>query len=218
MDGCCACKCVSACAGVVKIASPSYPVSSILTLFSLISNRAPVLCLRLPSTLHFYTVHDQAPDSTSLPSFVSNVAVFLNSLLLRDCGFDPFCPPTEGLTKQWLNASCTQERSRDHAAAGAQRLRRGSRLPQKKFTRSCSNSISGNMENHNAHLAPASPPENVLGLPHPLGPLPVRGSHNLYQVSSQWGNRLSPCGLKDPGPHSAPGDSPFPPEHRQVSS
>ena len=42
--------------------------------------------------------------------------------------------------------------------------------------------------------------------------------HNLYQVSSQQGNQLSPCGLKSPGLHSASGDSPFPPERRQVSS
>ena len=42
--------------------------------------------------------------------------------------------------------------------------------------------------------------------------------HSLYQVSSQQGNRLSPCGLKNPGPHSAPEDLPFPSEHHQVSS
>ncbi|XP_047727784.1 protein mab-21-like 3 isoform X1 [Prionailurus viverrinus] len=40
--------------------------------------------------------------------------------------------------------------------------------------------------------------------------------HSLYRMSSQQGNRLSPCGPKSPGPHSAPGVSPFPPEHHQV--
>ena len=53
------------------------------------SNRAPVLCLQLPSTPCFYTVHDQAPGNTSLLSFVSDAAVFPRPLLLRDCGFDP---------------------------------------------------------------------------------------------------------------------------------
>ena len=60
------------------MASPSYPVSSIGTLFSPISNPAPILCLQLPSTPCFYTVCDQAislPGGTSLLSFISDVAV-----------------------------------------------------------------------------------------------------------------------------------------------
>ena len=89
------------------MASPSYPVSSIRTLFSQISNCAPVLCLQLPSTPRFYTVHDQAPGSTSLLSFISDVAVFPDPSLLRDCGFDPFCPLQEGLTEQWPGAGLT---------------------------------------------------------------------------------------------------------------
>ena len=101
--------------------SPSYPVSSIRTLFSPFSKRTPVLCLQLPSTLHFYTVRDQAPCSTSLPSFVSDAAVFPGTLLLRDCGLDLFRPFVEDLTKQWLSAGHIQERLRDHAAADAQR-------------------------------------------------------------------------------------------------
>ena len=79
------------------------------------------------------------------------------------------------------------------------------------------------MENNNTHLAPGftlnnlvPAPANVVVLPGPLGPL--GDPHSLYQVSSQQGNRLSTCGLKNPGLHSAPGDSPFPPEHHQVSS
>ena len=83
------------------MASPSYPVSSIRTLFSLTSNQAPFLCLQLLSTPRFYTVRDRAPGSTSLLSFVSDAAVFPGPLLLRDCGFDLLRPSVEGLTQQW---------------------------------------------------------------------------------------------------------------------
>ena len=102
-------RCLRAWAGVVKMASPNYPVSSIRTLFSPISNCAPVLCLQLSPTSRFCTVIDQFPGSTSLLSFVSDVAVFPGLLLLRDCGFDLLCPSMEGLTVQWLNAGRTQE-------------------------------------------------------------------------------------------------------------
>ena len=78
------------------MASPSYPVSSIRPLFSLINNRAPVLCLQLSSTPSFFTVHDQVPGNTSLLSFVSDVAVFPGPLLLKDRGFDSFCPSVGG--------------------------------------------------------------------------------------------------------------------------
>ena len=54
----------------------SYPVSSIGTLFSWISNCQPVLCLQLSCIPCFFTVCDQAPGSTSLPSFVSHVAPY----------------------------------------------------------------------------------------------------------------------------------------------
>ena len=92
MECCGTHKCLCACVGVVKKVSPRYPVSSIGTLFSLINKCAPVLCLQLSSTLCFFTVCDQASGSTSLPSFVSDAAVFPGPLLLKDCGFDPFCP------------------------------------------------------------------------------------------------------------------------------
>ena len=78
------------------MASPSYSVSSIWTLFSPISNCAPVLCLQLLSTPHFYTVRDQAPGSTSLLNFVPDVTVFPDPLLLRDCGFDLLYPSVGG--------------------------------------------------------------------------------------------------------------------------
>ena len=134
-------------------------------------------------------------------------------------------PLLEGLTEPWSGAGRTQELSRDHAAASAQRLRLGAGPPQKKFLRSCSSSVSGIMENHNTHLAPGftlndlvPAPANVVVLPGPLGPLPVGDPHSLYPMSSQRGNCLSPCGPKNPGLRSAPGDSPFPPEHHQVWS
>ena len=46
----------------------------------------------------------------------------------------------------------------------------------------------------------------------------TRWPHSLYQVSFQQWNRFSPCGLRTSRIHSPPGDSPFPPEHRQVGS
>ena len=76
--------------------SPGYPVSSIRTWLSLISNRAPVLFPRLLYTPRLYTICDQAPGSTSLLSFISNVAVFPDPSLLGDCGFDLFCPSVGG--------------------------------------------------------------------------------------------------------------------------
>ena len=176
------------------------------------------------SAPRFYTVRDKAPGSTSLLSFVSDVAVFPDPLLLRDYGFDPFRPSAEGLTKQWLCASRTQERLQVRAVADVQRLWPGASLPQKKFARQCSSSVSGIMENHNTHLAPGftlndlvPAPANVVVLLGPLGPC-LWGPTQLLPVSSQQGNCLSPCGLKNPGLHSAPGDLPFPPEHCQLSS
>ena len=66
-------------------------------LFSQMSNCAPVLCLKLSSTLCFFTLCDQAPGSTALLSFVSDAAVFPRPLILKDCsGFDPFSPSVGG--------------------------------------------------------------------------------------------------------------------------
>ena len=101
--------------------SPSYPVLSIGTLFSpsAITHPSFIFGFRPLSTS---TVHDQARGSTSLLSFISDVAVFPGPPLLRDCGFDPVCPSAKGLTKKWPGASCTQEHLRDCAAADTQRL------------------------------------------------------------------------------------------------
>ena len=116
------------------MAAPSYPVSSIGTLFSRISNHTPVLCLQLSSTPRFFTVRDQAPGSTSLPSFVSNAAVF-PSPFRRTAALTHSAPLQEGLTEQWPVAGRTQECLQDRAATGAQRLQPGASRVQKKFAR-----------------------------------------------------------------------------------
>ena len=67
-------------------------------------------------------------------------------------------PLQEGLTKQWPGASRTQEHLWGHAVADAQSLWPGASPPQKKFSRQCSSSASGIMENHNTHLAPGFTP------------------------------------------------------------
>ena len=67
-------------------------------LFSRISNGAPVLCLQLSSTPRLFTLCDQAPGSTSLPSFVSDAAVFPGPLLPA---LTPSAPLREGLTQRW---------------------------------------------------------------------------------------------------------------------
>ena len=120
--------------GAVTMASRSYPVSGIGTLFSLISNRAPVLCLWLLSTPWVYTLRDQAPGSTSLLSFTSDAAVFPDALLLRDCGFDLLCPSEGGshraMARCWLypgmlvGPRCCQC---PEIAAGCQPTRKSSR-------------------------------------------------------------------------------------------
>ena len=82
------------------------------------------------------------------------------------------------------------------------------------------------MVNHDTYLVPGftvnilvPTPANVAVLQGPLGPLPVGRPHSLYQVSSQQGNLLSPCGPRTPQTSlSAPGDSSFPPEHCQLLS
>ena len=184
--------------------SPRYPVSSIRTLFSPISNHALILRFQLPSTRRFHAVHDQAPGSTSLPSFVSDAAAIPGPPLLRDSDFDPLRPSVEGLTEQWPNeqwpnVGCTQERLLDPAAVGAPRLRPGASPSQKKFARQCSSSISGIMENHNPHLAPGftlndlvPAPANVAAFWGLLGP---GGFNSLYHSFQQW-NPFSPCGLR----------------------
>ena len=129
-------------------------------------------------------------------------------------------PLGEGLTKQWPGARRIQEHLRDCAAADACRLQLAASLPQNKFTRPFSRSVSGIKENHNTHLAPGftlhdlvPAPANMVVLWDLLGWL-----HGLYEMSSQQGTASPHVAQVLSGPHSAPGDSPFPPEHCQVSS
>ena len=121
----------------------------------------------------------------------------------------------EVLREQWPGAGHTQEHLRDCAAADAQRLQPGASPPQ-KLVRWCSSSVSGIMENHNTHLAPgftltdlAPAPANVAAF---WGLLGIGGFNSFYQMSFQQWNRFSPCGPRTSGPHSVPGDSPFPPD------
>ena len=150
------------------------------------------------------------------------MAVFPDSLLLRDSGFDLFCPSVEGLTKQWLGAGCTQEHLQNHAAASTQKLWLGASLPQKKFARQCSSSVSGIMENHNTHLAPGFTPNDLVPAPVNVavlwGLLGPGGLTAPTKCPSSSGTASPRVAQEPPGPQSAPGDLPFPPEHRQVSS
>ena len=128
------------------------------SLFSWISNSAPVLCLQLSSTPRFFTLCDQAVrllGSACLLSFISDAAVFPDPSLLRDCGLGPLRSPGGGSHQAMAwSPSCTQECLGDHATADAQRLRLGASPPWKKFTRLCSSSVSGIMVSHNTHLEP----------------------------------------------------------------
>ena len=117
-------------------------------------------------------------------------------------------------------AGHTQERLQDHAAADAQKLRPGASPPQKKFVRQCSSSISGIMEKHNTHLAPVFTLNDLVPAPANVdvfwGLLGPGGFNSLYQMSFQQWNCFSPCGPRTS--QTVPGNSPFPPEHHQVSS
>ena len=204
--------------------SPRYSVSNIRTLFSLISSHAPILCLRLPSTPRFYKIRDQAPGSTSLPSFVSDAAVFPDPLFLKDCGFDLICPSGGGSHRAMAGCRPLPGMLAGCAAADAQRPRPGASPPRKKFVTQCSSSASGIMENHDTHLVSSFAlndlvpgPGNVVILPGPLEPCLWGLTQPLPGVPPA-GEPLLPCVLKNPGLHSAPGDSPFSPEHHQVLS
>ena len=78
------------------------------------------------------------------------------------------------------------------------------------------------MENHNTYLAPGftlndlvPAPVNVAVLWGVLGPGCLTAS---TKCPSSSGTTSPLVAGEPPGPHSAPGDSPFPPEHHQVSS
>ena len=115
-------------------------VTQLPSLFSRISNRVPVLCLQLSSTPRFFMLQDQAPGSTSLPSFVSDALFSPAPYFQRTEALTHSAPLREGLTEQWPseqwpNIGCTQEHPLDPAVASAPRLQPGASLPQKNFVR-----------------------------------------------------------------------------------
>ena len=179
------------------MSSPSYPVSRLGTLFSLISNRAPVLRLWLLSAPHFHTVCDQAPGSTSFLCFVSDAAAFPGPPFLRDCGFDLLRPSVEGLTEQWPGAGHPQECLRYPDACRCPETVARCQPSPEKFRKTCSSSASGIMENHNTHLTPGFTPNDLsstseCGLS--LGSAVPRWLQNPYQMPSHQWNGSSQCG------------------------
>ena len=95
--------CVCIGTGQVKMASPSFLVSSIRTLCSHQPEiEHPLLCLQLLSIPCLYTVHNQVislPSCTSLPNFISGGAMFPNPSFLRALWLEPL---GEGLAEQLL--------------------------------------------------------------------------------------------------------------------
>ena len=89
------------------------------------------------------------------------------------------------------------------------------------IVRQCSLSVSGTMENCNTHLAPGFPLNNLAPTPANMaafqGLLGPGGFNSFYQMFFQQWNCFPCVAREPPGPHSVPGNSPFPPEHRQVS-
>ena len=108
-----------------------------------ISSRAPILCLQLSTTPRFFPLRDQAPGSRSLPSFVSDAAVFPGPLLTKGCGFSPFRPSAGGSPRATADPSRTQESSPNRAAAGAQRPRPGASRPRKSSRASAAAAFQG---------------------------------------------------------------------------
>ena len=81
----------------------SYPIFSIRNLVLPTGNQAPLLCLWLPYSPCFYSVHDQAislPGDTSLPGFISDGAVSKPLTFEGPAAFTPSDPLEEGLAKQ----------------------------------------------------------------------------------------------------------------------
>ena len=78
------------------------------------------------------------------------------------------------------------------------------------------------MENHNTHLSPGFTLNNLVPAPVKVavfrGLLGPGGFNSLYQSPSSSETAFPRVARERPGPQSVPGDSPFPPEHRQVWS
>ena len=192
------------------------------SLFSRISNHAPVLCLQLSFTPHFSTLRDQAPGSTSLPSSVSDAGVFSGPLIPKDCGFDLSGPSVGGSHRALAETALAECRLQPGTPPGPcccrcpETVARSQPAPE-KVARQCSSSISGIMEKHNTHLAPGFTLKTLFQHQRMWPPSGVCWDRVASTVSSR-GTAFPRVAREPPGPHSVPGDSPFPPEHRQVGS
>ena len=139
----------------------------------------------------------------------------------------------EGLTEQWLNeqwlneqwpnVGCTQECPLDPAVSGALRLRPGaSPPPPPKLGDSVASAFQGPWKIathiwHQASPLTILPQHQRMWLPSGVCWDQVASTVSTKCPSSS--GTAFPCVAREPpGPHSVPGDSPFPPEHCQVSS
>ena len=105
------------------------------SLFSPFSNRALVLCLQLSSTPRFFPLRDQAPGRNSLPSFVSDVAVFPGPLLPKDCGFDLVRPSAGGSHRAMAECRLHPGTPAGPCCCRCPETVARCQLPQKKFAR-----------------------------------------------------------------------------------
>ena len=86
-----------------------------------------------------------------------------------------------------------------------------------KFLRQRSSSFSGSMENRNTHLAPGFTLNDLVPVPANVAAFwGLPGPGGSTKCLSGSGTAFLRVAREPPGPHSVPGDSPFPPEHRQV--
>ena len=136
-------------------------------------------------------------------------------------------PLGEGLTEQWpneqcLNIGCTQVRLLDPAVAGAPRLRPGASPPTQKSRDSVASAFQGPWKIatyiwHQASSPTTLPQHQRMWLPSRVCWDQVASTVSTKCPSSS-GTAFPHVAQEPPGSHSAPGDSPFPPEHCQISS
>ena len=136
-------------------------------------------------------------------------------------------PLQEGLTEQWpneqwLNVSCTQERPLDPAIAGAPRLWPGATRPAKSSRDSGAAAFQG-LWKITTHIWHQASPLTTLFQHQRMWPFSgVCWDQVASTVSTKCpssSGTIFPCVAPEPpSSHSVPGDSPFPPEHHQVSS
>ncbi|XP_044903169.1 uncharacterized protein LOC123382444 [Felis catus] len=201
-----------------------HPATQSVLLGSAIAHRSSVFSSRpLPA----FPFSVSRPQAVPLSQVLSQMRLFSPApYFRRTVALTRSAPLREGLTEQWPNeqwpnVGCTRERLPDPAGAAALRLRPGVSPPPKKIARGCSLSVSGTVENHNTHLAPGFTLNDLVPAPASVaafrGLLGPGGLNSLYRMSfhSGSGTAFPRVAREPPGPHSVPGDSPFPPAHRQ---